>query len=204
MTPRERLTLGAGIAALAIGVGIASCPHTPAGRPVAPEADRQSLIRSQAVETWTRLDEIVRPCDAAVAAAGTATPPPSDPRVPPGPARDAGARCRSASLRLLGLKPAAEFDGAAHGEIGRALERCQFLYAVEGNAHVRLATALEAAGASPVLDKRALFEAWAEAQEADIAALGCRIGVMAAARGAGLPIDLFRSAAGAPTAKAGA
>ncbi|CAN5444728.1 hypothetical protein BH10PSE3_BH10PSE3_20100 [soil metagenome] len=71
-----------------------------------------------------------------------------------------------------------------------ALMRCQYVYVVEGNSHGRLAEALKtkAQGA-------AKFEAWADVQEANIDALGCRIGFISAARQAGLPASLFEASA---------
>jgi hypothetical protein len=67
---------------------------------------------------------------------------------------------------------------------------CRYVYVVEGNSHGRLAEALKtkAQGA-------AKFEAWADVQEANIDALGCRIGFILAARQSGLPSSLFEASA---------
>lgn len=68
--------------------------------------------------------------------------------------------------------------------------RCQYVYLVEGNSHGRLAEVLKTRA-----EGAAKFEAWADVQEANIDALGCRIGFVMAARQAGLPSTLFEPAA---------
>lgn len=149
------------------------------------------LLHRQAVETWAELHAVIAPCDEAVAAVGDAAPPFPDQASPPEPAREAQARCRSASLRLLTLRAPKALDTASGGDLTRAMERCQAVYAVEGNAHARLAAALDAANGASVPDRHRLFDAWADVQEANIDALGCRTAMMAATQRAGVSSAVF-------------
>lgn len=154
-------------------------------------AMKQALVRAQVLNTWAQLRDTVAPCDAAVALAARNTPPPSNPRAPVGPAAEARDRCRSAGLALLSLRAPTAVDSVVRQGFETAIEQCQYVYLVEGNAHGRLARALEEADNSATLDKPALFEAWADVQEANIDAQGCWIGFIAAGRRAGLPLSLF-------------
>uniref|UniRef100_B0SWG4 Uncharacterized protein n=1 Tax=Caulobacter sp. (strain K31) TaxID=366602 RepID=B0SWG4_CAUSK len=81
-------------------------------------------------------------------------------------------------------------DGRQRAAFNQALTRCQSVYVVEGNSHGRLAQALRT-GAKGA----AKFEAWADVEEANIDAKGCRIGFVVAARQAGLPSSLFETVA---------
>lgn len=181
----------AGLAALLLGLAIAwpSPPPTPA--PGQAQGARQAQARAQTVETWTQLRAATAPCDAAVAAVAENAPPPSDPRAPSGPAAQARDRCRSAGLALLGLHAPRSLDAIGRAGFETAIQQCQYLYLVEGNAHGRLARALEEANTAVAPDPRALFEAWADVHEANIDAQGCWIGFITAGRRAGLPLALF-------------
>jgi len=166
-------------------VSIDAGPTSPPSRP-APSA---ALI-DQTRGIWAQLDATLEPCDQAVAKVDSAPP---DPGRAPAMARRASAArdaCRRAGLSLLAIRPpqaAADSERAAFSE---ALTRCQYVYLVEGNSHARLAEALRT-GAKGA----ATFEAWADVQEADLDAKGCRIGFVMAARQAGMPSSLFEAAA---------
>lgn len=183
----------AGLAALLLGLALAwpSPPPTRAPSPGQAQASRQAQARAQTVETWTQVRAVIAPCDAAVAAVAENAPPPSDPRAPPGPAAQARDRCRSAGLALLGLHAPRSLDATGREGFETAIQQCQYLYLVEGNAHGRLARTLEEANAAVAPDPRALFEAWADVHEANIDAQGCWIGFITAGRRAGLPLGLF-------------
>jgi hypothetical protein len=139
---------------------------------------------------WARLDATLEPCDQAVAKVDPA--PPNPGRAPATARRALAARdaCRRAGLSLLAIRPpqaAADSERAAFSE---ALTRCQYVYLVEGNSHGRLADALRTGAKGG-----AKFEAWADVQEADLDAMGCRVGFIMAARQAGLPPSLFEATA---------
>lgn len=162
-----------------------AAPSSPPTRP-APSA---ALI-DQTRAIWRRLDATLEPCDQAAAKVDSAPPAPG--QAPAAARRALAARdaCRRAGLSLLALRPpqaAADSERAAFSE---ALARCQYLYVVEGNSHGRLAEALRIGA-----EGAAKFEAWADVQDTNIDALGCRIGFIRAARQAGLPPSFFEGAA---------
>jgi len=191
------------IAALLLGLAVALIwpaqrvfrlpPSTPFdAAPISPPshpAPSAALI-DQTRAVWAQLDATLEPCDQAVAKVDSA--PPDLGRAPAMARRALAARdaCRRAGLSLLAIRPpqaAADSERAAFSE---ALTRCQYAYLVEGNSHGRLAEALRV-GAKGA----AKFEAWADVQEADLDARGCRIGFVMAARQAGMPSSLFEAAA---------
>lgn len=90
----------------------------------------------------------------------------------------------------MSLRPPRAAEGLERPAFEQALTQCQHLYIVEGNSHARLAQVLDS-GAQGA----ATFEAWADVKDANIDAMGCRIGFRAAARQAGLPSSLFEAAA---------
>lgn len=185
-----------GLAAVGVLVAIAwptSNPIAPV-RPSPPLSDApasRAVLRTQTLATWTNLRKTTEPCDQAVEAVSRDMPPPSNPRAPVGPVRQAQDRCRAAGLGLLALQPPPALDEGGKAAFEAALRRCQHVYVVEGNAHARLAQALDQAKLAGDLDKPALFEAWADVQEADLGAQWCRIEFIGAARQAGLPMTLF-------------
>jgi hypothetical protein len=164
-------------------------PHAPS---IEPEASPPSpALKAQTLAVWTSLRGITDPCDQAVAAVSRHTPPPSDPRAPAPPVRLAQERCRDAGFGLLSLQAPAALGKAERADFEAALRQCQHVYIVEANAHGRLAQALDRANGSITLDRPAVFEAWVDVQEANLDAQSCRIGVIGAARRAGLPMGLF-------------
>lgn len=149
-----------------------------------------AALIDQTRRVWRQLDATLEPCDQAVAKVDSS--PPALGQAPAAARRALAARdaCRRAGLSLLAMRPpqaAADSERAAFSE---ALVRCQYLYVVEGNSHGRLAQALRA-GARDT----ARFEAWADVQDANIDALGCRVGFIMAARQAGMPAFFFEAAA---------
>ncbi|EJL33000.1 hypothetical protein PMI01_02329 [Caulobacter sp. AP07] len=147
-----------------------------------------AALIDQTRAVWAQLDATLGPCDQAVARVDSASPNPGQAQATARRALAARDACRRAGLSLLAIRPpqaAADSERAAFSE---ALTRCQYVYLVEGNSHGRLAEALRtrAKGA-------AKFEAWADVQEADLDAMGCRVGFIMAARQAGLPLSLFQT-----------
>jgi hypothetical protein len=162
-----------------------AAPSSPPTHP-APSA---ALI-DQTRTAWRRLDATLEPCDQAVAKVDSAPP---APRQAPAAARRALAArdaCRRAGLSLLAMRPPQAAANPERAAFNEALERCQYLYVVEGNSHGRLAEALRTGA-----EGAAKFEAWADVQDANIDALGCRIGFIMAARQAGFPSSFFEAAA---------
>lgn len=189
--PRPRLVLTAAVLVALIAVGW----PPPAGRDIPrtpnPEGSLSPVLRAQAWATWRRLQTIIAPCDAGVEVVARATPPPSSPIIPSPPVRRAQEACRAAGLALLSLRAPPAADAATRAAFEVAIEHCQSVYLVEGNAHARLAQALEQAAAATSPDRSDLFDAWSGVQEANIDALGCRSAFMSVARRAGAPLDGF-------------
>lgn len=159
--------------------------------PVSPAQPAPSAILiDQTLTVWKALEATLEPCDRAVAQVDSTPPAPEQAPTAARHASTARDACRRAGLSLLTLRPpqaAADVERAAFDE---ALMRCQYVYLVEGNSHGRLAEVLKTRA-----EGAAKFEAWADVQEANIDALGCRIGFVMAARQAGLPSSLFEPAA---------
>ncbi|CAN7407061.1 hypothetical protein [Caulobacter sp. LjRoot300] len=159
--------------------------------PVSPAQPAPSAILiDQTLMAWKTLEATLEPCDLAVAQVDST--PPAPEQAPAAARRASTARdaCRGAGLNLLAMRPpqaAADTERAAFNE---ALMRCQYVYLVEGNSHGRLAEVLKTSAVGA-----AMFEAWADVQEANIDALGCRVGFVMAARRSGLPSSLFEPAA---------
>lgn len=140
--------------------------------------------------TWNQLEATLAPCDRATATIDSTPPRPG--RAPTTARQAAIARdaCRQAGLNLLAMRPPQAAAVPERVAFDEALRRCQYLYVVEGNSHGRLAEALKRGGR-----EAATFEAWADVQEANVNALGCRVGFIAAGRQAGLPSSFFEPAA---------
>lgn len=159
--------------------------------PIAPAQPAPSaLLIDQTLTAWRSLEATLDPCDRAVAKVESA--PPAAEQAPALARRVLVARdaCRRAGLSLLAMRPPQAATVAARAAFEEALTRCQYVYLVEGNSHGRLAEALRTGAKNA-----AAFEAWADVQEANIDALGCRTGFVMAARQAGLPASLFEAAA---------
>lgn len=160
-------------------------PSSPPMRP-APSA---ALI-GQTRTVWKRLDATLEPCDQAVAKVDSAPPAPGQALAAARRALAARDACRRAGLSLLAMRPPQAAADSERAAFNQALARCQYLYVVEGNSHGRLAEALRTGA-----EGAAKFEAWADVQDTNIDALGCRVGFIRAARQAGLPPSFFETAA---------
>jgi hypothetical protein len=159
--------------------------------PISPAQPAPSgILIDQTLTVWRALEATVEPCDRAVAQVDSAPPAPGQALAAARRASTARDVCRRAGLSLLALGPPQAAGDTERAAFEEALMNCRYLYVVEGNSHGRLAVALKtkAQGA-------AKFEAWADVQEANIDALGCRIGFILAARQAGLPASLFEASA---------
>ena len=159
--------------------------------PISPAQPAPSAILiDQTLTVWKALEATLEPCDRAVAQVDSTPPAPEQAPVAARHASTARDACRRAGLSLLALRPPQAAADAGRAAFEEALMRCQYAYLVEGNSHGRLAEVLKtrAKGA-------AQFEVWADVQEANIDALGCRVGFVMAARRSGLPSSLFEPAA---------
>lgn len=211
VTRARRVALWTAIGFATIGVLVAIAWPTPnpigpvrSSPPLSDEPASKALLRTQILAIWASLRTATEPCDQAVEAVSRDMPPPSNPRAPVGPVRLAKDRCRAAGLLLLALRAPAALGESEKAEFEATLQRCRHVYVVEGNAHARLAQVLDRANLSIALDKPALFEAWADVQEANFDAQWCRIEFISAARHAGLPMSLFDAQASGSSTRGGA
>lgn len=156
-----------------------------------PRDQASNVLRGQIRQQWIVLKATTAPCDQAVGVVAETLPPPSNPQAPSGPVRAARDACRGAAMALLPMRPPSGVRADDRLAFEEALQQCQYVYAVEANAHARLAQVLDRANSALAPDKVALFDAWADVQEANIDALRCASGFIAAARRAGAPFDDF-------------
>lgn len=189
--PSPRLVLTAAVLIALIAVGWPLVAERDVPRISNPENSLSPVLRAQTWATWRRLQAIIAPCNAAVEVVARATPPPSSPIIPSPPVRQAQEACRAAGLALLSLRAPPAADDATRAAFDAAIERCQSVYLVEGNAHARLARALERAASATSPDRPDFLDAWSGVQEANIDALGCQSAFISVARRAGTPLDGF-------------